>query len=156
MAEDSEADNVNQERFDNFILNEIKSVNEASNGLIHINSLLIGAYLVLGWTFVEKMNSYLTGPAFKHATTFFTGPFAFYTLFFSFAMMPIFIWLGSILFIRPTKKSYEMVGFSSNDIQSILHNKRNGYNLAQAISFFGLSWAIFVMAFLAGVVSGGF
>ncbi|MCX6669440.1 MAG: hypothetical protein NTV25_06510, partial [Methanothrix sp.] len=77
----------NQELFNNFMLNEIKAVNDATNGLIHINGLFIGAYFVLAIGIIEKMIALQTGPTYTRAPTFITGAYIFHLIFDFFAIM---------------------------------------------------------------------
>lgn len=154
-------DNLNNEKsnnelLDHFLLNEINSMNDAINGLIQTNILLIGAYFVFAWALIEKLNVHETATIPNLNKIFFTPAFIIYVLFVLLSMSPILIWLEAILSARASKRPSMDYDLSSTNLRSILQQRYNDYNHAQNIAFFGIVMAWFAVAFLAGALSGGF
>ena len=146
----------NRELFENFILNEIQTINDATNGLIQINGLFIGAYLVLAASIIEKMIILQTGPSYTRVQTLLTGAYIFHLVFDLFVIIPFIIWVASIISTEKLKNPYMISGVSSINLQSILQKKRNDYQRALKISLLGLFWVLMVISALAGALSTGF
>jgi hypothetical protein len=146
----------NHELLDHFLLNEISSMNDAINGLIQTNILLIGAYFVFAWALIEKLNVHETAAMPNTNMIFFTPAFIGYALFSLLSILPIVIWLDAIHSARSSKRPFMDSDLSSTNLRSILRQRYEGYTHAQNVSFLGIVVAVFAAAFLAGALSGGF
>ena len=158
---------------DDFVLNEIVSLNNAANGLVQTNLLVMGAYIVFAWALIEKLGEHQAKVAQKlgiaviaNATNvtsmqevtslFFTRGFIFYSIFIVFILMPLVLWAWSISSVRANKEPLIDSDLSSTKLRLIFKQKHDNYCKGQDLSLLGFFVAALLMSIFAGIFSSEF
>lgn len=153
---------------EDFFLNEVKSMNDAANGLVQAIILVMGAYIVFAWALIERLASHeaevaqrMAIPVIAHATnvtsmqnvTFFTGSFIFYSIFvYCILVFPLALWAWAVYSARVSKKTFK----PSGNLHKIYEEKLGNYNQGLKFLVLGFIVAVSFMSILAGIISDKF
>jgi hypothetical protein len=159
---------------DDFILNEIISLNNAANGLVQTIILVMGAYIVFAWALIERFGEHEAEMAQKMGVAvianttsvtswhevislLFTDGFIFYSIYVAFILLvPLGLWAWAIISVRISKEPFMDLDLSSDKLRSIFKQRHNDYNQGLVLSLLGFLAAVVLIAFLAGIISDKF